>query len=106
MNLTRRLYQEIYRSTVVLPLPCRRLGVALGWRELVEQFLLDGSLVRPMSEELTSEIGYYRALRMDKELKESARLFLSWLQEPTKSLKLGKSAFRSTGNRFAGRAFL
>ena len=38
---------------------CRGLGVALGWNHLVDEYLENGTLIRPTSASITTNNGYY-----------------------------------------------
>ncbi len=54
------------------------LGVALGWKHLVEAPLAAGSLVRPLDEAVRTELGYYLLVRQDRELSPQAAAFRDW----------------------------
>lgn len=53
------------------------IGVALGWRDFVADDLERGTLVRPMTESVSTRFGYYLAMR--HEANESARMLRGWL---------------------------
>ena len=38
---------------------CAGLGVALGWDGLIDDYLADGRLIRPIEASLATDFGYY-----------------------------------------------
>ena len=59
---------------------CDGLGVALGWRHLVDDHLAKGLLVRPLAESLTTSDGYYLLTRKNRRLPPAAARFLDWVR--------------------------
>ena len=57
-------------------------GIALGWEQLVEQYLENGLLVRPVTTELTTEAHFYM-LESDDQPRQKAGVeeFKQWLLE-------------------------
>ena len=61
------------------------LGVALGWKHLVEEPLAAGALVRPLDEAVRTGLGYYLLVRQDRELSPQAAAFRDWARRPPAS---------------------
>lgn len=59
---------------------CDGLGVALGWRHLVDDHLAKGTLVRPLAESITTSDGYYLLTRKNRTLPPAAATFLDWVR--------------------------
>ncbi|ESR25678.1 LysR substrate-binding domain-containing protein [Lutibaculum baratangense] len=57
------------------------LGVALGWRHLVDRELERGVLVRPLRHSVATTSGYYLLARAGRPLPEAAATLRSWLSE-------------------------
>jgi len=53
-------------------------GVALGWRHLVDDALLDGSLVRPLDRAVRTRFGYYILWPEARELSSEAASLRDW----------------------------
>ncbi len=92
-------WREWFRSVGLPPIePARRLnlnnypmliqaalngqGIALGWEQLVEQYLENGLLVRPVTTELNTEAHFYM-LESDEQTRQKAGVeeFKEWLLE-------------------------
>jgi len=56
------------------------LGVALGWRHLVDEPLAAGALVRPLEQTVRTDLGYYLLVRRDREASPQAEAFRGWLR--------------------------
>lgn len=57
-------------------------GVSLGWQHLVEPLLKDGSLVRPLGDQVEHrEIRHYLSYRESIEEREEFQLFKAWLMD-------------------------
>lgn len=54
-------------------------GVALGWRHLVEDFLEQGLLVRPLKESYLSQRAYYLVESTQRRLSDPAQRFRDWI---------------------------
>jgi LysR family glycine cleavage system transcriptional activator len=50
---------QINSYPLVIDAACAGLGVALGWRYLVDDLIATGQLVRPIEQSLQTELGYY-----------------------------------------------
>lgn len=59
---------------------CDGLGVALGWRYLVDAHLESGQLVRPLPQSVTTQDGYYILTRKNRNLTPQAEAFLEWVR--------------------------
>lgn len=59
----------------------RGQGIALGWRHLVDEYLADGSLVRPVDGSVKTRYGYYVAWPYNQSLSPAAEAFRDWLLE-------------------------
>jgi DNA-binding transcriptional LysR family regulator len=57
------------------------LGVALGWKHLVDEPLAAGALVRPLDELVRTDFGYYLLMRQDREASPQATLFCNWVRK-------------------------
>jgi DNA-binding transcriptional LysR family regulator len=58
------------------------LGIALGWKHLVDEPLAAGALVRPLQQMVRTEFGYYLLMRHDRAASPQARAFRDWLRGP------------------------
>lgn len=56
-------------------------GIALCGRRLAEDFIVEGSLIRPIDEIMASERGFYLIRSRDAPLRPQAKLFHDWLCE-------------------------
>lgn len=56
------------------------LGVALGWRHLVDDHLASGQLVRPLADSVTTKDGYFVLTRKGRDLPAEADAFLDWVR--------------------------
>jgi len=56
------------------------LGVALGWRHLVDAPLAAGALVRPLEQTVRTKLGYYLLIRRDRGASPQAEAFRGWLR--------------------------
>ncbi len=56
------------------------LGVALGWKHLVDEPLAAGALVRPLQQTIRTELGYYLLVRQDREALPHAEAFCDWVR--------------------------
>lgn len=54
------------------------LGVALGWKHLVNEPLASGALVRPLQNSVVTEFGYYLLVRQDRAASPEAAAFCDW----------------------------
>ncbi len=61
-------------------------GVALGWAQLVDPYLADGSLVRPLAESAVTEFGYYAVWPASGEPDPLAAAFRDFLLEEAAAL--------------------
>ena len=50
---------QISNYPLVIEAACAGLGVALGWNGLIDDYLADGRLVRPVEASLETDFGYY-----------------------------------------------
>lgn len=57
------------------------LGVALGWRHLVDLALADGSLIRPMAHSAHTEAGYYLLAPAGRAPDACVETFRRWLKQ-------------------------
>jgi len=64
---------------LVIDAACAGLGVALGWGGLVEDFIAQGRLVRPLTQSLTTEYGYYFICRENLRDDETIAQLRDWL---------------------------
>jgi DNA-binding transcriptional LysR family regulator len=56
------------------------LGVALGWKHLVDEPLAAGALARPLEQSVRTEFGYFLLMRQDREASPQAEVFRDWLR--------------------------
>lgn len=56
------------------------LGVALGWKHLVDEPLAAGTLVRPLEHLVRTDFGYYLLMRQDREASPEAEAFRDWVR--------------------------
>jgi DNA-binding transcriptional LysR family regulator len=54
-------------------------GVAIGWRHLVDNLLVQGLLCRPIAETVISRLGYYVVLPQRKRRSVLIQQFVDWL---------------------------
>lgn len=66
---------------VIMAAAIRGAGVALGWRYLVDDYLEQGVLVRPVRESVKTENGYFIAWPYNDKLPPLAQAFKDWLLE-------------------------
>lgn len=59
---------------------CDGLGVALGWRHLVDAHLDSGQLVRPLPQSVTTQDGYFVLTQKNRTLTPQAEAFLDWVR--------------------------
>lgn len=57
------------------------LGIALGWRHLVDDHLSSGQLIRPIPESITTKDGYFVLTRKGRVLPAAAAAFLDWVRK-------------------------
>ena len=70
---------QINSYPLVIDAACDGLGVALGWRYLVDDLLDAGRLLRPLEQSLCTEFGYYLIYRPHLERDDSVARFRDWL---------------------------
>ena len=70
---------QINSYPLVIEAACDGLGVALGWRHLVDDLLDSGALLRPVSQSLATDFGYYLIYRGGQLDDEAAAGFRDWL---------------------------
>ena len=70
---------QINSYPLVIDAACDGLGVALGWRYLVDDLLAAGRLLRPLEQSLRTEFGYYLIYRPHLERDASVARFRDWL---------------------------
>lgn len=70
---------QINSYPLVIEAACDGLGVALGWRGLVDDQLAAGRLLRPVEQSLVTEFGYYLIYRPHLEKDETVAGFREWL---------------------------
>ena len=70
---------QINSYPLVIDAACAGQGVALGWRYLVDDLIDAGKLVRPVSQSLTTEYGYYLVWRESYHKDPVAARFRDWL---------------------------
>lgn len=64
------------------------LGIALGWGHLVERYMRDGSLVRPLGQEhVRTKSGYYLLRRSGAAPQAEAEVVASWLLQESATRK-------------------
>ncbi len=70
---------QINRYPLVIEAACAGHGVALGWRYLVDDLIKQGRLIRPVTESMKTEFGYYLLCR-DNLLQDGiVNRFRNWL---------------------------
>ena len=70
---------QINSYPLVIEAACDSLGVALGWRHLVDDLLDSGALLCPVSQSLATDFGYYLIYRSGQLDDEAAAGFRDWL---------------------------
>ncbi len=70
---------QISSYPLVIDAACRGLGVALGWRYLVDDLLAAGRLLRPLPQSLMTDLGYYLIYRDSLEQDPLVTQFREWL---------------------------
>ncbi|MGE0653532.1 MAG: LysR substrate-binding domain-containing protein, partial [Alphaproteobacteria bacterium] len=68
----------------------RGLGIALGWRGLVDDDLATGRLVAPLSERLRSRFGYHVAWPRERRPSPEAADFIAWVATPHESASVSR----------------
>ena len=63
-------------------------GMALGWRHLVDDALLDGTLVRPLDRSVRTRFGYYILWPDGGEAADAAAAFRDWALEESRAQPL------------------
>jgi len=56
------------------------LGVALGWKHLVDAPLAAGALARPLEQSVRTEFGYFLLMRQGREASPQAEVFRDWVR--------------------------
>lgn len=77
--VNRSLRSNSYRATIEAAKA--GLGVALGWRRLVDDALLDGSLVIPYAHALRTQGGCYLVCRAGTETSDAVTRLRAWIAE-------------------------
>ena len=72
---------QINSYPLVIEAACAGLGVALGWRYLVDDLVSRGRLTRPIPQSLTTEFGYYLAWRDSLDKDPALVRFRDWLSQ-------------------------
>ncbi|MDH3221127.1 MAG: LysR substrate-binding domain-containing protein [Gammaproteobacteria bacterium] len=72
---------QINSYPLVIEAACDGLGVALGWRHLVDDLIRQGRLVRPVEQSLTTDFGYYLIYRNNLQHDEIVLRFRRWLTQ-------------------------
>lgn len=70
----------------------RGLGIALGWRGLVDDDLAAGSLVAPLAETLRSRSGYHVAWPRERKPSPEAAGFIAWVARLAGSRQMDRGA--------------
>ena len=70
---------QINSYPLVIEAACDGQGVALGWRYLVDDLIEQGRLLRPLSESMKTEFGYYLLCRENLQQDDSVNRFRNWL---------------------------
>ncbi|MCP4390022.1 MAG: LysR family transcriptional regulator [Gammaproteobacteria bacterium] len=70
---------QINSYPLVIEAACAGHGVALGWRYLVDDLIEQGRLIRPLTESMQTEFGYYLLRRDNLQQDEIVNRFRSWL---------------------------
>jgi len=55
------------------------LGIGLGWRPMIDEYLAAGTLMLACSHEITTERGYFCSLTPRGAAKSESEIFLSWI---------------------------
>src|SRR5699024_4890256 len=55
------------------------LGVALGWRHLVDRHLAEGTLIRPLPNSIRTRSGYFLLQHQDRPLSSASQSVRTWL---------------------------
>jgi len=76
--------QESNNWPLLMEAARRGRGVALGWRYITD--LADGSLVRPVKESVTTDLGYYLVIPSDRTPTDPSAAFMAWLETAFPSL--------------------
>ncbi|MEO1159214.1 MAG: LysR substrate-binding domain-containing protein [Pseudomonadota bacterium] len=63
----------------VIDAACNGAGLALGWKHLVDDHLASGALVRPFSETVKTQNGYYMVWPFNTEMAPIAAAFNDWI---------------------------
>ncbi len=58
---------------------CQGQGIGLGWRSLVDRFLVDGSLVKPIDMSLQTGRGYYVLRRANLRMSPETNVLFNWV---------------------------
>lgn len=58
-----------------LQMACEGLGIGLGWRYFVDDYLREGLLVRPVAESVTTQFGYYLIHKPEDQMSRYTVLF-------------------------------
>lgn len=75
----RRRGLQFNTYTILIQAATAGQGVALGWRHMVDDFLAQGSLVRPIGASAHPQGAYYLVHPRDREPSPEARVFTDWL---------------------------
>jgi LysR family glycine cleavage system transcriptional activator len=70
---------QINSYPLVIEAACDGLGVALGWRHLVDDLIRQGRLLRPVEQSLRTDFGYYLIYRDNLQHDEIVLCFRRWL---------------------------
>lgn len=76
---TRRRGPRFNTYTILIQAATAGQGVALGWRHMVDDFLAQGSLVRPIAASYRPRGAYYLVHPRERALGPEARTFCDWL---------------------------
>jgi putative choline sulfate-utilization transcription factor len=63
---------------------CDGLGMALGWRYLVDKHIEDGTLVKPIDAHVKTKYGYYVVYSADNTPSPHARCLIDWILQAVK----------------------
>ena len=63
---------------LIIDAACNGAGLALGWKHLVDDHLANGTLVRPFSETVKTQNGYYMIWPFNTEMAPIAAAFHDW----------------------------
>ncbi|MDH3388663.1 MAG: LysR substrate-binding domain-containing protein [Gammaproteobacteria bacterium] len=72
---------QINSYPLVIEAACDGLGVALGWRHLVDDLIRQGRLLRPVEQSLRTDFGYYLIYRDNLQHDEIVLRFGRWLTQ-------------------------